>query len=357
MTPRATTSTATAAARTAASPGVVILNDTATESHHGCSRVMMVLRDGLAAEGISVRASLGTGQRWWKDSSFMAALAEADGIIINGEGTLHHGRPRAEALLKIATHPAARAPLFLVNTLYQENPPQWAAYLDRFSAIYARDRRSAAEISAVSHRKARAVPDLTLCRGSLAEPATRREGVLIGDSVDREIAARLAMASDAPGRDLVPILARPRSVKGKSRLRRTLRRLTAMRLARALKARHPHYRPAPTADDYAAALRASVLHVTGRFHGVCFSLLTETPFVAVASNSWKTEALLAEIGLSGERLLGVDAAVGAAAEAPAHAFSDTDRTAIAAYLAKAQDEAAGMFAEIGQTVRAYSQRG
>ena len=342
---------------TGAPPGVVILNDTATEGHHGCSRVMMVLRDGLAAEGIAVRASLGTGQRWWRDRAFMAALANADGIIINGEGTLHHGRPRAEALLKIAAHPAARAPLFLVNSLYQDNPPEWAAYLDRFSAIYARDRRSAAEISGVSHRAARAVPDLTLCRGALGAPATTRHGVLIGDSVDREIAARLAMASDAPGRSLVPILARPRSVKGKSRFRRTLRLLTALRLARALKARHPHYRPSRTADDYAAALRASALHVTGRFHGVCFSLLTDTPFVAVASNSWKTEALLADIGLSGERLLGLDAAIGAAGEAEAHAFSDADRAAIAAYLAKAQNEAAQMFAEIAQTVREYSGRG
>jgi polysaccharide pyruvyl transferase WcaK-like protein len=59
------------------------------------------------------------------------------------------------------------------------------------------------------------------------------------------------------------------------------------------------------ADDHAfiRELENSALHVTGRFHGACLSLLAQTPVLTVASNSWKVEALLDDLGLSRTRLI------------------------------------------------------
>lgn len=343
-------------AATARRPAVVILNDTATEGHHGCTRVMAVLAEGLRAEGIAIAATAGTGRKWWRDRSFLAAMARADGIVVNGEGTLHHGRPRAQALLRVAEHPAARAPLFLVNTLYQDNPADWARHLDRFAAIYVRDSRSAGEIAAAGARPPSVVPDLTLCRGTLAGADGSREGVILGDSVDRAVSERLAGASDAPGRTLVPILAYPRAIKGATALRRMLRQLTALRLDRALAARHPHYRPARTADAYAGGLAGAALHVTGRFHGVCYSLLTRTPFVAVGSNSWKTQALFADAGLDARRLLDLDAAIEAARTPEAFDWSAGERAGLDDYLASARRSADRMFGEIGAAIHAEADR-
>jgi len=56
--------------------------------------------------------------------------------------------------------------------------------------------------------------------------------------------------------------------------------------------------------SYMEALRRFALSVTGRFHALCFALLTGTPFVAVASNSWKMEAIITDAGLRRDRLIG-----------------------------------------------------
>lgn len=47
----------------------------------------------------------------------------------------------------------------------------------------------------------------------------------------------------------------------------------------------PPFRLAHTEADYLVRLGQARLHVTGRFHGICLSLVSGTPFRAVGSNS------------------------------------------------------------------------
>ena len=49
--------------------------------------------------------------------------------------------------------------------------------------------------------------------------------------------------------------------------------------------------------EYVRNLLRSRLHVSGRFHAVCFAIATETPFLALTSNAWKIEALVEDIGI------------------------------------------------------------
>jgi polysaccharide pyruvyl transferase WcaK-like protein len=166
----------------------VVMNDTAARSHHGCARVMRLLCSGLEAEGLTITARALAHADWAKDASFVAALDDADVVVINGEGTLHHGRPAAETLLRIVDHPSlGTTPIVLCNALYEANPPEWGArYLTRFALLAARDSESATRMHKDSGAPARWLPDL-----SLSAPANvaagPRQGVIVGDSVKLRI--------------------------------------------------------------------------------------------------------------------------------------------------------------------------
>jgi len=99
---------------------------------------------------------------------------------------------------------------------------------------------------------------------------------------------------------------------------------------------------------FLALLRRSQGVITGRFHLVTLCLVTGTPFYAIASNTHKIEALLAQVGL-GERLrASYEAAVG---DAQCIAFSEAEQAGIESFLQDARRQASEMFAGMAQIAR------
>jgi len=284
----------------------VILNDTREQPHFGCHRVMRTIEELLGRRGAKVLGrALGT-DHWEKNPQFLDALRDSDAILINGEGTLHHGRPRAERVLKVVDHPLRQGkPVYIVNALYQGNPQGWSKYLDKVDLILTRDSRSGQELDRVYSGPLHQALDLSMHVPHPADSQNTRLHLAFGDSVDPETTLLLLDAHrKTEGSVFLPVM-------------------------RTLKSRRPSW-PAPlrawrdfyihvhaklsrwrdesirfVADDHAflRELENSALHVTGRFHGVCLSLLAQTPVLTVASNSWKIEALLDDLGLSRERLI------------------------------------------------------
>lgn len=325
----------------------VILNDTRADFHHGCSRVMSVLEQGLAAQGISVTARSPLRHKWWEDKHFLSHLAQADRVVINGEGTLHHGRPAGQDLLKVVSHEACKAPTYLVNALYQENPADWLGYLAGFNGVWVRDSRSAAELNAGGARCDGVLPDLTLCGGALPAPSAPRAGTIVGDSVDHDMSAALRAYALRAGGTFVPSLSHLKRPKGRTALGRALRNRYIARFERQAQREFAPLALCKTAEAYADRLSGAEFHVTGRFHGACFSILTGTPFVALTSNSWKIEMLLSDLGLSPSRLIAVEDLKGPLSPAD-WAFSEAERATIATVLKDAQQKATEMFATIAR---------
>ena len=321
---------------------VVILNDTSPDLHHGCTRVMRLLTEGLARHGMTVIARSPVHHDWESDAGLRRALAAADLIVINGEGTLHHGKAGAARLLRV-TEVAGTVPVALVNALYQDNPPAWKTWLDRMSYIATRDSRSADAIAAVTGHRPTVVPDLTL--SARIAPATVTAPVVYGDSVKAEVVAALADHADRDALPLVPSLSALKRPKGRTRIGRRVRSWWIARHTARTLASHPAMTLCATEADYAGRIASAGLHVTGRFHGVCYSMAAERPFVAVASNSWKIEALVADAGLAPWRvtdIAGLDALV---ARGPAAlAYSPDERLALTAFLDQAAEGAETMFA-------------
>lgn len=325
----------------------VILNDTRPDLHHGCSRVMRVLEQGLTTRGLSITARSPLRHDWAQDQAILSAIANARLIVINGEGTLHHGARHGATLLSVVDHPAAAGkPVALVNALYQDNPPDWGPMLSRMALVAARDSRSAAQMGeAMGHEPARWVPDLTLAEPILAAPSP--QGILWGDSVKPEIAAILAAHATARDETLCPSLSALKRPKGRTRLGRALRDLWIQRHQAAYRRAHPTLHLCATEAEYAQQIAASALHVTGRFHGICYSMAAGQPFLALASNSWKIAALIADAGLDPWRQCSPETLDGLIANGPeALAYSAAERAALAAFLTRASDGATRLFDDL-----------
>ncbi len=322
-------------------PKAVVLNDTSTRYHHGCSRVMRLLLRGLDEAGVEVTARSPARADWARDEAFLRALRRAQVVVINGEGTLHDGAPLGARLLSVLDHPAAQGkPVALVNALWQDNPPEWDDWLQRLALASARDSGSA-EVFGRVRGDGRWGPDLSLSAPAEVA-AVVQQGLVVGDSVRFEARRALARAAQRLGACYVPT--------------KTLRgRVWHMRAARGLLWRGyngvwtgqvPDFEMPRDEGAYLARLARSEGHITGRFHAVCLSMLTGTPVLALASRTSKIERLLRDAGLGEARLLTVEALERLTPAEAARPYSTAERTAIQAFLTRARAEARRLFADI-----------
>jgi hypothetical protein len=327
----------------------VLMNHTNMQGHHfGCARVMRMIEDGLTTRGCVITGWIDGKLDWRTDAEALRLLADCDLIVINGEGTLHHGRKKASWLMETARHDVTHGKeLALINALYQENPDDWAPLLKVFTHLYARDSRSAAAMTVHAGREVQWMGDLSTCAGAIPDDQSRA-GILVGDSVRNAATATLAtlatrLNATEPTR-LVPLTVSLREENPyRAAPMRLLRRWTVALRQRRLERKFPLLAYLSSEEAYVEAIRRCRLSVTGRFHGVCLNLVTGTPFVAVTSNSWKIEALFADAGIDPRRMVPQTKLTPELVLGTDWSFSDTERTNIGRFLEMTRIAAAEMF--------------
>lgn len=217
---------------------IVLVNDTSLFStHFGCQLVGQTIREQCTRVGINIISSL--------PLSFDMKLAKpwlqrADLVVINGEGSIHHGRHTH--LLELANaYPSA-----LINCIYQENGSQPS--LNNFLYISARESLSANEIRAQGV-DCDVVPDLifasTLLGSIVASPANLQLGIT--DNVTNPL------VGFSPKSELV------------------FETLMKIRRCRTICA--------------------------GRFHAAIAAAVMGIPFSTWDSNTWKTRGMMQDIGI------------------------------------------------------------
>lgn len=325
---------------------VTLFNDTSTRYHHGCARVMRLLGAGLEARGAQILARSPARHDWAADADLLAQIRKSDILVINGEGTLHHGAKAGRKLLDLADHPATQGKkLVLINALYDANPPEWADLLKRFDLISARDSDSASQLSQAIGRTVGWAPDLSLSHPADTS-ASKRAGVIFGDSVRmnrrRELAAahgRFENATFVPTKTLrqpiwrLPVIGQMAKWPLYSVYNGTLK------LPR-------RFEMPLDEQSYLERLAACELHITGRFHAVCLSLLTRTPFLALTSTSGKIEKLLKDLDLPSKRIVNGQDLMQLPPSPEAHQFDKQERAQINSALAFAQTRNAALLDEV-----------
>jgi hypothetical protein len=258
-----------------ASLRVALFNETGRSSHVGCKGVTLAHDAMLGRMGceIAVRGYLGEYQELWQGdragslrafwkSNLPERLAGIDAVIVNGEGTIHHGAG-LHLLTILAGAQEIGLPTFLVNAVFQDCE-QDLQTLKQLTDFTVRDAASSAYLKrlGVSHR-------------------------IVLDSI---LEAPLEAASKNDFRNKVVItdwhFARNQDVG--SALQKLLRDLGSDAVFYPLEGadREKDWRHAQA--DFSQA----GLIVTGRHHGVCLAGMAGVPFVALGSNTWKVEGML-----------------------------------------------------------------
>jgi hypothetical protein len=324
-----------------------LMNDTGGGWHFGCDRVMRVIQSNLQMRGISICARSRVGAKWWDDTAFVNAASTADLIVINGEGTCHHARPHGENLLRIVDHPAGQGkPVALINALYQENPREWRRYLDKFALISPRDSWSAATLTELTGKPIAHLPDLSMSEGFHPEAdSATRETLTIGESVLPESARDLiALADSHPGAVFLPLISTLKGTKPKYPWPlRQIRGLYASAHKNLFRLQRRNTAFCRDEFEFARLLVRSHLHVSGRFHAICFAVTTKTPFLALTSNAWKIEALVEDLGIAKWRIVKAAALEDLMRNPHTLSFSDEEQKHITSVLTRGVAETAKMF--------------
>lgn len=336
-------------------PRLTVLNDTDADGVHlGCNRVMGNIKTLSGQYGLRICNTVAAATPSYSPS-MRRAIRESDIVMINGEGTLHHGRRRARWLIDAIEYAKSRnKPVALINALYQDNPELWNPVVRELDIVYARDAMSAAQLSAATGRTVEYMGDLALYDDGLSRPECDRSGMLFGDSVYVRITRQLLATAKnvsrlAPAR-VMPIISGYRPPASTRSAIAGLQMLYTYYCHR----RAPRYRSilsfAASQEIYMDALRGFALSVTGRFHALCFALLTGTPFVAVASNSWKMDAIINDAGLRRDRLLAPEALTPEIILDKDWSYSAGEREAIDRYIETSRTRARKLFLSLHSLV-------
>ena len=322
---------------------VALFNDTAASRHFGCDAVSATIEQCVAAAGGRLVHRQPVGRPWDQCPQALEAIAAADVVIVNGEGSIHHGSERTRMLARLAPHCAERGiPCYLFNATLQANDASTMEALAQFTAIWVRESRSRDELAAAGIA-ATVCPDLSLFQ-ALPEPSAERTGPVFIDSVVKRETRLLEREAIRHG---TVLLSMKRDEEGEYfPARHWLTRLVS---------RYPRRRvPLPGVADFRAFARYIGQYpalVTGRFHGFCFAVNQGIPVAVCRSNTWKCEAMLRDIGLADERLWERGRRV------LPQPYSTHEQHALSAYRDEARRMIPAVFAEMLGTDDATTARG
>ncbi|MGL6315388.1 hypothetical protein [Vibrio sp. WXL103] len=221
-------------------PKVVFVNDTSTfNNHFGCQLVGQTIREQISRVGMEITLTLGL--KFKLTDEIHNALSQADLVIINGEGCVHHGRNKH--LLDLAK----RYKCVLINCVYEKNP-EWEE-LNYFKYVSARESYSAREILKV-RAQCDVVPDVIFASSYLNSFLVPKPNLDIG-------------FTDNVTDTSVGFGPKPKLIR-----------------------------------DYFVELSKYKRLCIGRFHAVISAIVMEKPFSSWDSNTFKTRAMMEDIGIS-----------------------------------------------------------
>lgn len=330
----------------------VILNDTSYESHHGCETVVKNIKELLLKNNIETIDTNPVGKNWLENKSFLENMSKVNIVVVNGEGTLHHSQPRAKELITIGKYVEENIniPIVLINSTYQENSDELAKYMKYFDLVFVRETLSKNELEKYDI-KSIVVPDMTFySKYDLSQKNTSNK-IGATDSVYIELSQKLYEMTLNKKYEYLPALTNP---KYKIDSLRNFLRLIKFRIFKTMKfilfnfnykLIHQSVRMFYYIDGYNNYIqKISNLEflIVARYHSLCFSLKTLTPFVALKSNSHKIEGMLEDIGIGEKRIIEENDIFNIEIKK----FSDEEKERILEYIQSAPLKIENMFKQI-----------
>ncbi len=232
-------------------PKVIFVGDTSLRyNHFGCQMVGQAFREQFSRVGLNLIASLPTNF-YETISDWKELLTKADLVVVNGEGSIHHGR--YQNLIDLA----CEFPCALVNCVFQENPENHNIL--KFKYISTRESYSAFALQ--EHGvKPNIVPDVIFVSSllnSFIPETTQTKQYGFTDSVVK-IKRRLG-----------PFRIRDNAFSAETKV----------------------------VGDYLNFLASHRGLAVGRFHATICCSVMGIPFSTYNSNTWKIQGLMKDMGI------------------------------------------------------------
>lgn len=279
---------------------IAIINDTRSTNHYGCLMVMRNIELLLKSQEADVIWTWPVGVDWRKRESEIVNKPKVDAIIVNGEGTIHHGprRWQAEALAEFAefSKNTLKVPVFLINATLYANEKSLYERLKYYNSIYVRDRMSHVELNNLNIKN-EFVPDMTFAISSNLI-SDQVKNICVVDSVMQSDLPFLRRFSKKHQADYCSmVVARPSNYSFLKKPRRFFLTSFKWLINERLRSLDP--------KEFERYLGHYKLVVTGRYHTVTMCLKNRIPFVALESNTPKISYLLNEVFGNTKRVLSV----------------------------------------------------
>lgn len=187
----------------AATKKIALFNDTRRTSHYGCEFVTQRIAEELRNRNVEIAISWPVGYDWRTAPTVMERLAGVDGVIVNGEGSIHTSatNERARYLTEVARVVKSRysIPVHLVNASLFNVGADIFENLRYFDLLFVRESHSQ-QLLAGQGIHGETVPDLTL---TIAVEGERVGGpgnnILVTDSVISSVAKELKAVAAEKG--------------------------------------------------------------------------------------------------------------------------------------------------------------
>lgn len=262
--------------------GYILLNDTGRLSggfHLGTLFACSAIRQNLSDRGLQ---EIG----WANDRARFDALIERATqqpalVVLNGEGTLHHGAKRAVELLSICVRAKEKGMnVAVINSVWEKNPDAMVLALQQTDLVHVRD--SLSQMSLPAGFPAKVTPDVSIklflktMREGEFPPSQHKIAVM--DSVLPAVSDSLL---DFAEQEKFPFFTMP-----EGSLRKT--RDKVVERSSSIWPRLLQLTDVMTSEAW----------VTGRFHGLIAALCAGRPVCVLSSNTAKIEGFLQDGGLT-----------------------------------------------------------
>lgn len=334
---------------------VVVLNDTRSEHHHGCSRVMNCIDHYLKNYSSSIVYSA-VGVNWQQSETLKRKIVTADVVIVNGEGTIHHNSSSGLALVKVANFAKKYGvKSYLINMTYQANDFSYKKYLVDFERIFVRESYSKSELKDLGI-DSEVVPDLTFSVIPENHENLKTDNILITCSVKKHVT--IALEEKFPPAENVifsSIFNQNQTTVGNITVSKRLlnilknntpsqmvKKLTTAVTSRISSTKKINWQIQYTHPEYADFLAQAKIVICGRFHAMTICMNQGTSFLAIESNSHKMSGTLTDIGLDINRFLVTPKAL-TKDYVMNFEMTDNERQLVKVYAEKAKVEIPNMF--------------
>jgi polysaccharide pyruvyl transferase WcaK-like protein len=319
---------------------IAIINDTSSTNHYGCLMVMRNIDLLLDDKGVDVAWTWPVGSDWRKRKSEIINKPQIDAIIVNGEGTIHHGPKRwqAEALAEFAefAQRVLKVPVFLINATLYANEKSLYNSLRFYNAIYVRDRMSHEELNKFNIKNY-FVPDMTFAKTSILKPDQTKKICVVDSVMQSDIPFLRSFGKKHQADYCSMVVARPSNYSFWKKPRRFFLTSFKWLIKERLRSLDP--------KEFERYLGHYQLVVTGRYHTVTMCLKNHIPFVALESNTPKISYLLTEVFGNTKRVLSAKDVDNINLEDWSK-YSNDEIVAINSFLKKAEDSNVGMIKKL-----------